>query len=468
MPKISDRHSAAARVNGAKSKGPTTPEAKERCRQAAIDAAARRAVALTFDCTRLPTESRQVYNAIAAQETAYWQPGTPSELQLVMELIDINWRICRIRFAQNNDLLANMETQRQRAAMPELSSEMAARAEAEGSVPGGTQLNLDRRVALLTASRDRVIRALERLAKRFPTRPGPQHTLKTEHLPAECSWRVPGAELDQAPALTYPAEPETLLVDPPEPTQTPEPQPQSVLTWARENLAFDPDPFQKDLMTNQAREILVLGGRQTGKSTAAAIRVIHEALHNDNSTILLAGPTGRQSGHIMVKSRAIAKSLGLALGAPPPGCDGFRLPNGSEVISLPDNEATIRGFSAPRLIVVDEAAYTSDAVIKALKPMLSVSNGAIILLTTPNGQSGYFYDRWHDKSADTHRIFCPSSQCARIDENVLKSMSQSMSAAEFKREFECEFLAGAQQAIPRDLYRRNLRNDIKPMFEEEE
>ena len=48
---------------------------------------------------------------------------------------------------------------------------------------------------------------------------------------------------------------------------------------------------------------------------------------------------------------------------------------------------TIRGFSAPRMIVADEAAFASETVCKALEPMALVSNGTFILLSTPNGQT---------------------------------------------------------------------------------
>ena len=126
---------------------------------------------------------------------------------------------------------------------------------------------------------------------------------------------------------------------PPEPEKTP----QDILAWAKESVDFHPDPHQADLMTTAAKTVMLLGARQSGKSTAAAVRVVYEAVHNANATILLAGPTGRQSGQIMEKARKIVKSLDLSVAAPPPGCDGFRLSNGSHILSLPDSEATIRG-----------------------------------------------------------------------------------------------------------------------------
>lgn len=468
MPVDPKRKAETARENGAKSKGPITEAGQERCRQAPAQAAAARragmAVAITLDCTLLPTESREVLEAINAQELIGWQPATPSELQMVHELTDINWRIKRIRFAQTNALVADMESQRLRASATALAPIMAANAETAGSAPGGAQLILDRRIALLSGTRSRILRDLERLAKRFPTRIGSQPPLKTEHLPSELSWKVPAAA-EPTETFTYPADPENLVVDPPRPS--PEAQPENILSWAKSNLGVTPDAPQVALMTSESKQILMLGGRQTGKSTAAAIRAVHEAVHHPGSTVLLAGPTGRQSGQIMEKSRQVAKRLGLATAAAPPGCDGFKLPNGSNIISLPDSQATVRGFSAPRLIIVDEAAYASDELISALKPMLAVSGGCLMLLSTPNGQSGYFYEKWHEEDGPYQKIFCKASDCTRIRPETLEAFRQTMGKDEFNQEFNCEFTAPPGQFISRELFRRAIRDDIKPMFEEE-
>jgi len=468
MPIDPNRKAEIARKNGAKSQGPTTEAGKDRCRRAPAEAAATRrasnAVAITLDCTLLPTESREVLEAINAQELIGWQPSTPTEVQLVHELTDINWRIKRIRFAQTNALIEDMESQRLRASAPELAPAMAANAETSGSTRDGAQLNLDRRIAILSTARTRIINDLARLAKRFPARVGSQPLLQTEHLPAELSWKVPAAT-PPAETFTYPADPDTLVVEPL--ASHPAKEPQNILDWAERKLDFTADAPQAALMTSQSKQILMLGGRQTGKSTAAAIRVVHEAINHPDSTVLLAGPTGRQSGQIMEKSRQIAKRLGLATAAPPPGCDGFKLANGSHIISLPDSQTTIRGFSAPRLIVVDEAAFASDELISALKPMLAVSGGCLMLLSTPNGQSGYFYEKWHEPESPYQRIFCKASDCSRIRPEILESFRQTMSKEEFNQEFNCEFTAPPSQFISRELFRRAVREDIKPMFEEE-
>ncbi|MBM3738904.1 MAG: hypothetical protein FJW39_24275 [Acidobacteria bacterium] len=69
--------------------------------------------------------------------------------------------------------------------------------------------------------------------------------------------------------------------------------------------------------------------------------------------------------------------------------------NQSRAVALPGKENTIRRFSAPSLVVVDEVALVPDAVYSAVRPMLAASaTGRMILLSTPRGRRGFFYDEW--------------------------------------------------------------------------
>ena len=111
----------------------------------------------------------------------------------------------------------------------------------------------------------------------------------------------------------------------------------------------------------------------------------------------------------MEKARTIVTLFGLKTGPAPTGCEGFKLDHQSQILALPDKHENIRGVSAPRLIGVDEAAFASDELFTALQPMLAVSNGAMILLSTPNGQSGFFYERWHDEPCQWRRIQCKAA-----------------------------------------------------------
>jgi hypothetical protein len=64
--------------------------------------------------------------------------------------------------------------------------------------------------------------------------------------------------------------------------------------------------------------------------------------------------------------------------------------------SLPGVEDTVRGFSAVSLMLIDEAAPVNDDLYKTVRPMLAVGDGDLWLMSTPNGQRGFFYNEWMD------------------------------------------------------------------------
>ena len=251
---------------------------------------------------------------------------------------------------------------------------------------------------------------------------------------------------------------------PPPHAQTPE----TILEWAKNKLAFEPDPHQIQLMTDQSNRIIFNGARQVGKTTATAVKVLYESVHNDNSLILLAAPTLRQAGQIMVKAKTLANRLYKHLERPTQGDKGFRLPNGAEILAIPATPSNIRGFDNPRLIVVDEAAFVPDQVFLTLFAGQGVGNGARILLSTPNGQNGYFYEQWHDDKHPWTRIKVTAEQCSRIDPAFLEQMRHELGDRQYRQEFLCEFLASGHEAIPRDLFRKALRSNIRSLFPEDQ
>ena len=66
-------------------------------------------------------------------------------------------------------------------------------------------------------------------------------------------------------------------------------------------------------------------------------------------------------------------------------------------------EETVRGFSGVRLLVADEAARVSDALHFLIRPMLAVSGGRMVCLTTP-------FDSASHASSRSAREFCRSSE----------------------------------------------------------
>src|SRR5205807_4268896 len=146
------------------------------------------------------------------------------------------------------------------------------------------------------------------------------------------------------------------------------------VAFVQDRLKFEPDPWQASLLRSRAPWILLNCCRQSGKSTTTAAVALHTAIYNPG-LILLVSPSLRQSKELFAKVTGFLKDLEPAEVLEEDNKSSCTLANGARVVSLPGDPDTLRGYSAPKLIIKDEAAYVSDAMQAALDPMLAVSKG---------------------------------------------------------------------------------------------
>jgi hypothetical protein len=123
--------------------------------------------------------------------------------------------------------------------------------------------------------------------------------------------------------------------------------------------------------------------------------------------------------------------------------------------------ATPRGYSAPKLVITDEAAYFSDAMQAAIAPMLAVSQGRQIDMSSPNGKRGYYYENWmHGEGIE--RIKIVGRECARISAEFLEQQRKKLGPALFAQEFEGEFTDADTSAFSSELIALALVDDFEP------
>jgi hypothetical protein len=204
---------------------------------------------------------------------------------------------------------------------------------------------------------------------------------------------------------------------------------------------FAPDPWQRNLILRSRglTRTLLLCSRSSGKSTVAAALVLLAALLEAPALVLLLSRSQRQSGELFRK----VVDLYRAAGRPVPlvGRDSvlkMELANGSRIICLPGNESSIRCFNGVRLLVIDEAARVGDDLYRAVRPMLAVSRGRLVALSTPFGKRGWFYDAW---SGDLpwHRVRVTAEQCPRIERQFLNEERRVMGSRWYAQEYQCSF-----------------------------
>jgi len=234
------------------------------------------------------------------------------------------------------------------------------------------------------------------------------------------------------------------------------------LEFARRFLAFYPDEPQTRVLDRAPgfRQIALNCSRQWGKSTVAAVLVVHRLFFVPKSLVLIVGPSGRQSGETMLKVRDFLSTLGIKLRGDGVNRNSIVLPNGSRVVGLPAKEGTVRGFSKVSLLVVDEAARVPDDVYEALMPSLAVANGDVVLLSTPRGKRGFFY-RTMTEGERWLRHTGPVTECVRITPEFLER-ERAGGETYFNQEYLCEFTENGKYLMSESLVRRMVKAKEEP------
>src|SRR5262249_24160630 len=139
--------------------------------------------------------------------------------------------------------------------------------------------------------------------------------------------------------------------------------------------------------------------------------------------VLLLSPTARQSSEVFRKVLMIYHNISTPIPKLWQSALRLELANGSRIVALPGIEATLPGYSGGRLLVVDEAAQCSDDLYKTIRPVLSVSQGRLVALSTPYGRRGWFYQEWESNRPWT-RVRINANECPRISRAFLEEEKQ--------------------------------------------
>jgi Terminase large subunit, T4likevirus-type, N-terminal len=224
------------------------------------------------------------------------------------------------------------------------------------------------------------------------------------------------------------------------------------------------DEWQRDLLRSTSDRVLLNCSRQSGKSTMSAVIALHRALYHPGSLVLCLAPALRQSRELFGKIAGFYRDLDRPV--PPQGERrlSLELENASRIITLPGTEKTIRGFSGTSLLIVDEASRVEDELYFAIRPMLAVSEGALIMLSTPYGKRGVFYDEWlRGMAAGWERYEVPADKCPRISEAFLEEERSVLPAWVYRQEYECSFEDTEDTVFTTELIDAAVSSEVQPL-----
>jgi len=252
----------------------------------------------------------------------------------------------------------------------------------------------------------------------------------------------------------------------------PEPVQSDPIKFATEWLSFQPTPYQAELLTDASKRIVVVSPRQSGKTTTLAIRMIHFALTNPNTTSLIVAPGLRQSmivmdriqeqiSHIPSKRRRerfqqIKRTT-------------ITLKNGSKLVALPCSVDLLRGYTA-NLLVADEVSFFADdqtVFYNVLFPMLQTTDGTLIASSTPWGKDSVFYKFTQDNAFKVHRVTIEAVINAGLaTRDFIQEMERRTPAERYRREYLAEFVDDELSYFPQKLITQCIDSNLSPITDD--
>jgi len=235
-----------------------------------------------------------------------------------------------------------------------------------------------------------------------------------------------------------------------------------------------PRPHQHHFFNNilDTDRLLVVKARQLGFTTAIAMFALWAAFFNKyksgvnkNTKIGIISKEDDAAKKVLLQVRDLIRIgdgwMSMLLKGKPSWSQTFfsgmlKEPNTTEVITFKNGSfiksfpptSKVRGNSFD-IVFVDEAAFLrcedpNGFYYKVIEPTTVDTNGKIIILSTPNGQSGFFYDLadpFNQQSThDFRRLFYHYS--VSHDENYLRFIEKQkriMDTADFEQEYCCSF-----------------------------
>ena len=229
-------------------------------------------------------------------------------------------------------------------------------------------------------------------------------------------------------------------------------------------LGLSPDSWQEKVLGWTGKRLLMNCCRQSGKSTIASVVALHRALFYPDNLILMISPSLRQSSELFRKTREWLYRLNLRPEFVEDNKLSCAFKNRSRIVSLPSSESTIRGYSGASLIIEDEASRVMDDLYRTVRPMLAVSNGSLILMSTPFGKRGHFFEEWN-KGEGWERVEVKAPDCPRINGEFLEEEKRSLGDWWYRQEYVCEFVEPVDQVFGYDMVMSAMSSDIKPLFQ---
>ena len=222
-------------------------------------------------------------------------------------------------------------------------------------------------------------------------------------------------------------------------------------------IPFDMYDFQESMVEkfHQHRFNIAKLPRQSGKSTIVTAYLLWYVLFNANVNVAILAnkaPTAREMlGRLQLSYENLPKWMQQGILGWNKG--SLELENGSKILASSTSASAVRGMSF-NIIFLDEFAFVPNHIAEqffaSVYPTISSGKSTkVIIISTPHGMN-QFYKLWHDAERNANNYVATEvhwSQVPGRDDKWKQQTIENTSEAQFRVEFECEFLGSVDTLI---------------------
>jgi hypothetical protein len=207
------------------------------------------------------------------------------------------------------------------------------------------------------------------------------------------------------------------------------------------------------------RKVILMEGRQQGKTTTSAAYILWYTLFQGSKTVAILANKATAAREVLYRYQLMYENLPLWLqqGVTVWNKGDIELENGSIVFTAATSRAGIRGKSV-NLLYVDETAIIpnnlAEEFFTSVYPTISAGETTKILLSsTPLGYN-HFWKFWNDAENGRNGfvpLFIPYSEIPGRNEKWAEDQRRLLGELRFNQEVLCKFLGSSATLIAADI-----------------
>lgn len=216
---------------------------------------------------------------------------------------------------------------------------------------------------------------------------------------------------------------------------------------------------EKVKIIHENRKVILMEGRQQGKTTTSAAYILWYTLFQDSKTVAILANKATAAREVLYRYQLMYENLPLWLqqGVTTWNKGDIELENNSKVFTAATSASGIRGKSV-NMLYVDETAIIPNNVAEdfftSVYPTISAGTTTKILLSsTPLGYN-HFWRYWNDAENgrnDFVPLFIPYWKIPGRDEKWAEEQRRQLGELKFNQEVLCTFLGSSLTLIRSDV-----------------